>query len=454
MSFKRLDIEDVVLSSELITFPTWYTQKEGDTSDLDMQDAVLCPEQGFSIDYYKDYYSGYVPETGSEESAEETDPVFDPDHSKALFSMAYAKRPKDKIIDFTPTINYVRVEKETVYDEAELERDEEGHYIPIEGVTYYRRDEDTYIAVDLPLDDEETYYVEAEHYVVDPSKTYYTRDEETDTYSKVGEPVELEDDKEYYLREEIFPVVSPAEIVFGQYRSLVLGDEDSEFRFGNTRVDSTGEVYADSFIALSVDRARFREKLDPTTCRIEIADLVLAPDISANRRYMDAGRVFDLAEVVEGEGGTITYHYPDEEGSSAATSYGYFLPDIGVILFNTSNNCEFFTDPEVWVDDTEKIETFKDLIKSIKLRSQETVTSNFVFVRARNAEFNYSTNPSNITGSAGNIRHDVMINQPQAFITTVGLYNDANDLLAVAKLSRPLIKDFTKEALIRIKLDY
>ena len=71
----------------------------------------------------------------------------------------------------------------------------------------------------------------------------------------------------------------------------------------------------------------------------------------------------------------------------------------------------------------------------------------------RASEFNYSTNPSNIT-SSGEIRWDVMINTPQAYITTVGMYNDTNELLAVAKLSRPLLKDFTKEALVRIKLDY
>ena len=47
-----------------------------------------------------------------------------------------------------------------------------------------------------------------------------------------------------------------------------------------------------------------------------------------------------------------------------------------------------------------------------------------------------------------------MIDSPQAYVTAVGLYNDNNDLLAVAKLSRPLLKDFTKEALVRIKLDY
>ena len=47
-----------------------------------------------------------------------------------------------------------------------------------------------------------------------------------------------------------------------------------------------------------------------------------------------------------------------------------------------------------------------------------------------------------------------MENNPKVYITTVGLYNEANDLVAVAKLSQPIAKDFSKEALIRVKLDY
>jgi len=47
-----------------------------------------------------------------------------------------------------------------------------------------------------------------------------------------------------------------------------------------------------------------------------------------------------------------------------------------------------------------------------------------------------------------------MIDNPTTFITTIGLYNDSGDLVAVAKLSQPVAKDFTKEALIRVKLDY
>jgi hypothetical protein len=102
------------------------------------------------------------------------------------------------------------------------------------------------------------------------------------------------------------------------------------------------------------------------------------------------------------------------------------------------------------------LSTFYNIVKAggrFTLQSEETITSNYVFIRVRNSEYNYSTNPSIITGS-GELRYDVLINTPQAYLTTVGLYNDNNDLLGVAKLSRPLLKDFTKEALIRIKLDY
>lgn len=88
------------------------------------------------------------------------------------------------------------------------------------------------------------------------------------------------------------------------------------------------------------------------------------------------------------------------------------------------------------------------------LNSQETISSDYIFIRARNAEFNYTENPSFISGSTGEIVFNSFINNPQTFPTTIGLYNSTNELLAVAKLSRPLLKDFTKEALVRVKLDF
>ena len=84
---------------------------------------------------------------------------------------------------------------------------------------------------------------------------------------------------------------------------------------------------------------------------------------------------------------------------------------------------------------------------------EERVSSQYMFVRVKNSEFNYSSNPSYVDTN-GNLNNTTMTDSPITYITTVGLYNDDNNLLAVAKLSQPLKKDFTTEALIRIKLDY
>lgn len=92
--------------------------------------------------------------------------------------------------------------------------------------------------------------------------------------------------------------------------------------------------------------------------------------------------------------------------------------------------------------------------QTFELNSQETITSDFVFIRARNSEFNYSENPSYISGSTGEVIFNYFIDNPATFPTAVGMYNDSNELLAVAKLSKPIQKDFTKEALIRVKLDF
>jgi hypothetical protein len=87
-------------------------------------------------------------------------------------------------------------------------------------------------------------------------------------------------------------------------------------------------------------------------------------------------------------------------------------------------------------------------------RNSEKVTSTHYFVRVKNAEYNFSNNPSYVTGSVGQIAQSTFISDPKTYITTIGLYNDSQQLLAVAKLSKPLLKSFQREALIRVKLDY
>ena len=251
---------------------------------------------------------------------------------------------------------------------------------------------------------------------------------------------------------------SPSSTIYGQYRNLVLGDEESEFTFG-------GET-SDHFYVVAVDRARYKEKLLPGTLTLHLRSGSREINLTDNSRavatttFTDSGRVF---EIVSGSGGNV-YTGANANGYSVSGSYGKFLPDVGILLLNgKALDLPFRTGGGIGLSTVRTANTsalnlrllFSALTRGqyFRLNSEETISSNFIFVRARNAEFNYSTNPSLLSGS-GEIRHNVMINTPQSYITGVGLYNDNNDLLAVAKLSRPLLKDFTKEALVRIKLDY
>ena len=254
---------------------------------------------------------------------------------------------------------------------------------------------------------------------------------------------------------------SPSSTIYGQYRNLILGDEDTDFTFGT----ETSEY----FYVLAIDRARYKEKLLPGTLDLKLMvsssgatlNLTDNSNIVTTTTFADAGRVYEL---ITGSLGTISTGAKNTNGyTTTAGSYGKLLPDVGLVVLNgkaldaatSAGGLGMSINRSSDVVGGNNGKAY-DVIRdgaNFRIQSEETITSNFIFVRARNSEFNYSTNPSLITGS-GEIRHNVMVNSPQSFITAVGLYNDNNDLLAVAKLSRPLLKDFTKESLVRIKLDY
>lgn len=102
----------------------------------------------------------------------------------------------------------------------------------------------------------------------------------------------------------------------------------------------------------------------------------------------------------------------------------------------------------------EEINTcFRTRIANLTLNNTTELNSTIHFCRIGHSDFNYSSNPTYLKDSKIVVKNKTN-DAPISYITTVGLYSPDNELLAVAKLSRPLIKDFTKEALIRVKLDY
>lgn len=255
---------------------------------------------------------------------------------------------------------------------------------------------------------------------------------------------------------DLVPGATPTRTVYGQYRNLVYGDENAQFIFGT--------VTASDFWAINIDRARYKEHLLKGTFNLTLSGsgiqtlkLTDNSGMVSTDTFLDCGRVY---QIISGSNGVA---YSGTGYSPSSGSYGLFLPDIATIILNPlalsqSINLEPTRSYDVNEDNIGKL--FRAISGSgassaaFQLNSEEAVTSDYVFVRSRNAEFNYSENPSFISGSTGDVIYSVFINSPQTYITTVGFYNDTNDLLAVAKLSKPLLKDFTKESLIRVKLDF
>jgi hypothetical protein len=92
-------------------------------------------------------------------------------------------------------------------------------------------------------------------------------------------------------------------------------------------------------------------------------------------------------------------------------------------------------------------------IQNITFNNSTEINSTIYFCRVPHNKFNYSANPTYLTGSKIRVKN-VGGDQPISYITTVGLYNASNELLAVAKLSEPLKKTPQNELTIRVRLDY
>jgi len=266
------------------------------------------------------------------------------------------------------------------------------------------------------------------------------------------------------------PKYSPTCTLYGQYRSLILEDENLKFIFGSSAasgIDACGNtitsstaVISDNFWIINLERSRYKQSIFPGSLNLSLSGsngIINLTDNSqdiTNIPFIGSTRAYQIVSGSNGSGITTNGGYTTDSGS-----YGIMFPDLGVIMLNPlaisysihlapsrSNDSEGFNNRALY--------NSLNLGASFGLNSQETISSDFVFVRARNSEFNYSENPSFISGSTGEVIFSSFINAPQTYITTVGMYNDMNELVAVAKMSRPLLKDFTKEALVRVKLDF
>lgn len=265
---------------------------------------------------------------------------------------------------------------------------------------------------------------------------------------------------------------SPSQAIYSQYVQTLLPDNQRTFEFNSV---ATNQIYV-----VNVNRARLKDRLDPGNFQLNLAALsgsVFANNVhtgsnvqvdttlnkvvsliddsgDSNQTSTQIGRVFNLVS------GSIS-----DGVYSPKTYYGQVYPEQGVIVINAdtlNSDLSFNTVTGSNLNGDNSFKLFTSISGAAVInssygfaaRNEEEVKSTFYFVRAKNGEYNFSNNPSFSTSSDGSFTQTTFVNNPKVYITTVGLYNSNQELLAVAKLSQPILKSFSNEILVKVKLDF
>jgi hypothetical protein len=148
--------------------------------------------------------------------------------------------------------------------------------------------------------------------------------------------------------------------------------------------------------------------------------------------------------------------------------YGLLYPDLGIIILDADRldaSASFGTVRGTEVDGENSQKLFMAIsgaaqytdasgdVLGFQARRKETHWVENYFIRVKNSDYNFSNNPTFISGSDHYVKND-FINNPKVYISTIGLYNQNKELLAVGKVSRPIQKSFTSEALFKVRLKY
>jgi len=267
---------------------------------------------------------------------------------------------------------------------------------------------------------------------------------------------------------------SPSRAIYSQFKQLLLNTSQ-------TRFETQGSGSTDSIYAITFKRNRVKERLDPGNFEIPLTSIT-SRAVNATGSVVVGSSVFTLIDdssintaPVIGAMGRI---YNVVSGSinsgvfntSAPVYYGKAYPDYGIVILD-GNVLDQKLAFKTQLSSSQECNNHFSLFRSISgsgtvtnpstsdkygflARNSEKITSSHYFVRVKNNEFNFSNNTSYVTGSTGDIKELSFKKDPVAYITTIGLYNDDFQLLAVAKVSKPILKTFSRESLIRVKLDF
>lgn len=248
----------------------------------------------------------------------------------------------------------------------------------------------------------------------------------------------------------------PTRGIYDQYSNFILNKNQDKFIFA-------GDFESDDVFIITLNRSQFKQKLDAGNWELTLihsGSTMTFVDDSGEQLDIQTGRGGRVFNIVSG---TLVFgtsaSIETQASSEPSGGLGLVYPDIGVLAFNptalshslgiipNTGDSEYYLNHQLLFDAIKSGSSFV-------ARNVEIITSTQYFVRVKNQEYNFSNNPTFYEADTGRISNNSFIGDPKSYITTVGLYNENNELVAVAKLSVPLLKSFERESLLNIELTF
>lgn len=251
--------------------------------------------------------------------------------------------------------------------------------------------------------------------------------------------------------------------MYNQFAQVLLGytgaDNQVEIFESDLDYGDNDRQMKQSFF-ISFSRLLSKDQIKPGTFSIAVGDGDWDAPYSSLKTLTDAS-----ASVTQGTkttpGGNYGVLY---SGSNADSRCGLVFYEAGIAILSSSvfASAQFLVTGAVTHSAEQQFmsgtitgscSALRHRINNISYNNTTEINSTIYFCRVPHNKYNYSSNPTYTTDSKIVVKNQAS-DSPVAYITTVGLYSSANELLAVAKLSEPLRKDPTNSITLRIRLDY
>lgn len=256
--------------------------------------------------------------------------------------------------------------------------------------------------------------------------------------------------------------------IYNQMSQLLMGynidgsilelDEDGNILGGGTKIrDAIVIPFSRLLVKDEIKKGSFELKLGVTQAyATPFNDIVTVTDISGSSGFLVNSPVGEYG-VLQASGSALSTDNVScgllfyQAGIAVLTSSVFQGLLTSTAYMNSANNTmsDLLTGSTVQAN----ANAIRHRIQNIQFNNTTELNSTIYFCRINHNEFNYSTNPTYLDGSKIRVKGEAS-HDPVAFFTTIGLYNDNNELMAVAKLSEPLEKKPSNEFTIRARLDY